>query len=105
MNGQETLESVREINLSYFMLAQRMLREDRAVGTFRLGLSAPIADLLCGLTLEQIVRLANTDQLLCVFRFSDDAMLTALTAPTARANVGVKHAAILLAGQSAEALR
>lgn len=71
MIGQETLESIREINLSYFMLAQQMLRDDRAVGMFRLGLSAQIAHILSELTLAQIVRLASTDQLLCAFRLSN----------------------------------
>ncbi|MFP3624382.1 flagellar transcriptional regulator FlhD, partial [Burkholderia sp. SIMBA_051] len=41
--SSETLDSIREINLSYIMLAQRMLREDKAVGMFRLGLSSELA--------------------------------------------------------------
>ena len=80
MNGRETLDSIREINLSYIMLAQRMLREDRAIGMFRLGLSAELADLLAGLTLAQIVKLAASDQLLCFFRFNDHAMLVGVDA-------------------------
>lgn len=105
MNGQETLESIREINVSYFVLAQQMLREDRAVGMLRLGLSAQIADLLAGLTLAQIVKLASTDQLLCVFRLSDYAMLAALTAHAARADAITKQAAIVLASGPAETPR
>ncbi len=87
MNGRETLESIREINLSYIMLAQRMLRDDRAIGMFRLGLSKELADLLSGLTLAQIVKLASSDQLLCFFRFNDHTMLAALTAPTKHADI------------------
>jgi flagellar transcriptional activator FlhD len=102
MNGLETLESIREINLSYIMLAQRMLRDDRAIGMFRLGLSKELADLLSGLTLAQIVKLAASDQLLCFFRFNDHTMLAALTAPTKHADIAPTHAAILLAGQPAE---
>jgi len=40
---------------------------------FRLGLSAELADLLAGLTLAQIVKLAASDQLLCFFRNWSDA--------------------------------
>lgn len=65
MNGRETLDSIREINLSYIMLAQRMLREDQLSGCFDLGLSKELADLLSGLTLAQVVKLAASDQLLC----------------------------------------
>jgi flagellar transcriptional activator FlhD len=102
MNGRETLDSIREINLSYIMLAQRMLREDRAIGMFRLGLSAELADLLAGLTLAQIVKLAASDQLLCFFRFNDHTMLSALTRPAGHADIALTHTAILLAGQPAE---
>lgn len=31
---------IRELNMSYLLLAQRMLREDRDTGMFRLGISA-----------------------------------------------------------------
>ncbi|ADG18386.1 flagellar transcriptional regulator FlhD [Paraburkholderia atlantica] len=100
--SSETLDSIREINLSYIMLAQRMLREDKPVGMFRLGLSSELADLLAGLSLAQIVKLASSDQLLCFFRFNDHTMLSALTQTTKHAAVAPTHTAILLAGQPAE---
>jgi len=100
--SSETLDSIREINLSYIMLAQRMLREDKAVGMFRLGLSSELADILAGLSLAQIVKLASSDQLLCFFRFNDHTMLSALKHTSRHAEVASTHAAILLAGQPAE---
>jgi flagellar transcriptional activator FlhD len=100
--SSETPDSIREINLSYIMLAQRMLREDKAIGMFRLGLSSEVADLLNGLSLAQCVKLATLDQLLCGFRFSDHAMLVALTQTAKNTDVAATHAAILLAGQPAE---
>jgi flagellar transcriptional activator FlhD len=102
MNNCETLESIREINLSYLMLAQRMLSEDRPTGMFRLGLSAKLADLLSGLTLAQTAKLAACDQLLCFFRFNDHAMLGALAVPARQPDVARTHAAVLLASQPAE---
>jgi flagellar transcriptional activator FlhD len=69
---------------------------------FRLGLSSELADLLAGLSLAQIVKLASSDQLLCFFRFNDHSMLSALTQTTKHAAVAPTHAAILLAGQPAE---
>ncbi|HEV3423350.1 MAG TPA: flagellar transcriptional regulator FlhD [Paraburkholderia sp.] len=100
--SSETRESIREINLSYIMLAQRMLREDKPIGMFRLGLSSELADLIAGLSLAQIVKLASSDQLLCFFRFNDHTMLSALTQTSRHAEVSPTHTAILLAGQPAE---
>ena len=98
----DTLNSIREINLSYIMLAQRMLRDDKPVGMFRLGLSSEVADLLAGLSLGQVAKLAASDQLLCFFRFNDHAMLSVLTQTTKHAGITPTHTAILLAGQPAE---
>jgi flagellar transcriptional activator FlhD len=98
MENVDTQDSIREINLSYIMLAQRLLREDRAVGMFRLGLSGAIADILANLTLAQVVKLAASDQLLCFFRFNDHVMLGALTQPSKRSDVAPTHAAIIMAG-------
>ena len=100
--SSETLDSIREINLSYIMLAQRMLREDKPVGMFRLGLSSELADLLAGLSLAQIVKLDSSDQLLCLFRFNEHSMLSALTHSAKNPEVAQTHVAILLAGQPAE---
>jgi flagellar transcriptional activator FlhD len=98
----ETLNSIREINLSYIMLAQRMLRDDKPVGMFRLGLSSEMADLLAGLSLAQVVKLAASNQLLCFFRFNDHSMLSVLTQTTKHGSITPTHTAILLAGQPAE---
>ena len=83
MNGCETLESIREINLSYLSLAQRLLRTDRAGGMERLGLSTQVADVLADLSGPQLIKLAACSQLLCFFRFNDRAMLSTLAVPAA----------------------
>lgn len=104
MNTLDIQESIREVNLSYLVLAQRMLREDRAVGMFRLGLSAEVADLLTGLSLNQVIKLASSDHLLCAFRFNDQMLLSALTQPAKHVEIGSAHAAILMAGHPVEIL-
>jgi flagellar transcriptional activator FlhD len=84
------------------LLAQRLLREDKAVGMFRLGMSSEMADILKNLSLAQIVKLASSEQLLCLFRFNDHVVLSALTHTARHVEVSPTHAAILLAGQPAE---
>jgi flagellar transcriptional activator FlhD len=102
MSSNESLDSIREINLSYMILAQRMLREDESVAMFRFGLSPEVAATLASLTFAQIIKLCGSSQLLCVFRFNDHALLSALTQPATHADVGSTHAAILFSGQPAE---
>lgn len=85
MNGCETLESIREINLSYLSLAQRLLRTDLAGGMERLGLSTQVADVIANLSGPQLRKLAACSQLVCFFRFNDRAMLSTLAASAASA--------------------
>jgi flagellar transcriptional activator FlhD len=102
MNDGGTLGLIREVNLSYIMLAQRLLREDRLVGMFRLGLSAQSAELLVSLTLAQVVKLAASDQLLCQSRLNNHTILSTLTQSGGHVDVAPAHTAILLASQKAE---
>lgn len=84
MNGSETLESIREINVSYLSLAQRLLRADRTEGMARLGLSTQVADVIADLSGPQLLKLAGCDQLVCFFRFDDRSMFSALSAAVVR---------------------
>lgn len=84
MNACDNQESIREINLSYLSLAQRLLREDRREGMTKLGLTAALADVLSGLSREQTLKLASRDQLVCFFRLNGDAMLGVLGVPASR---------------------
>lgn len=101
MSDGEAQGFIREVNLSYIMLAQRMLREDRLVGMFRLGLSAQSAELLATLTLAQTVKLAASDHVLCQCRFDDHTILSTLTQSGGHVDVAPAHTAILLASQKA----
>jgi flagellar transcriptional activator FlhD len=101
VDNHETFNSIRDLNLSYLLLAQHMLREDRDIGMFRLGMSGQVSDVLTGLTFAQTAKLASSDQLLCGFRFNDHAMLAALAAPAKHADSMRAHVAILLAGAPA----
>ena len=91
-----------EVNLSYLLLAQRLLRDDRATAMFRLGLSKELADLLGNLSLSQVIKLAASSSLLCRFRFDDHTILSALTHEGKDNSLQQAHAAILLAGQQVE---
>ncbi|RQH06054.1 flagellar transcriptional regulator FlhD [Paraburkholderia dinghuensis] len=92
----DMLSEIREVNLSYLLLAQRLLREDRPTGMFRMGISEQLAEVLVNLTLAQAVRLAASNQVLCRFRFDDHAILSSLADKGKSVQT---HAAILMASQ------
>ena len=54
MKATRLLDEIRETNLSYLLLAQQLIREDRAEATFRLGISEEVADLIDQLTTAQV---------------------------------------------------
>lgn len=105
MNSNGYVSEISEVNLSYLLLAQRLLREDKATAMFRMGLSRELADLLGNLSLSQVVKLAASSFLLCRFRFDDHAILSALTHREKDQALQQAHASILLAGQPLEEIR
>lgn len=79
MSTSELLKHIYDINLSYLLLAQRLINDEKASAMFRLGITDTMADALSQLTLPQMVKLAETNQLVCHFRFSDHNTIHHLT--------------------------
>ena len=106
MNTEQILAEIREVNLSYLMLAQSLVRADSEQAQFRLGLSAETAALLASLSPAQMMKMASGNALLCKFRMDDDlvwGLLTQHGRGTAPDGVSRLHASILLAGRHQEA--
>lgn len=102
--GDNILAEIREVNLSYLLLAQRLLNEDYSGAMFRLGFSAEVADLLRRLTLSQTVKLASSSSLLCRFRFDEGSLLAALRQDALGGVLQQAHTTLLLATQQAEVI-
>ena len=79
MHTSELLKHIYDINLSYLLLAQRLIGQDKASAMFRLGINEAMAKVLGELTLPQMVKIAETNQLVCQFRFDDAQTITRLT--------------------------
>lgn len=102
MDRPDFQAEIRELNLAYLMLAQNMLRNDRATAMFRLGVGDELADVIEALTAAKLVRMAGGQMLIPCFRF-DDAQLARLMAGEGRDAVSAGlHAAIIAAGKAAE---
>ena len=102
MDRPDFQAEIRELNLAYLMLAQQMLRNDRATAMFRLGIGEALADLIQTMSAAKLVRMASSQMLVPCFRF-DDAQLARLMAGEGRDSVSSGlHAAIIAAGKAAE---
>lgn len=62
---EQVLAEIREANLTFITLAQRMLDQDRTEAMRRLGLSEAAAERIAALQPAQALRLAATNTLLC----------------------------------------
>jgi flagellar transcriptional activator FlhD len=100
--NDQLLAEIREANLAYLMLAQHMLRNDRAQALFRLGLTESVADVILALSPQQIVRVASSPMLLCRFRFDDEMVWGLLATHGKQASAQSLHAGIVMAGRLAE---
>lgn len=102
MNTMQLQEGIREINLTYLMLAQQMIKEDRAAAIFRLGLSQDLVDMIAEFSPAQIVKMAASNMLLCRFRFDENVLLNMVTGYSKDRMMGQAHAAILMSDQAVE---
>ena len=102
MNQAEMLMEIKDANLNYLMLAQQLIRSDKATAIFQLGISKEIADLIEGMNNSQILKLAGSNMMLARFRFEDSAILCMLTNYNKERSLAHSHAAILMAGQKVE---
>ena len=104
MSIENTLSEIRDINLNYLMLAQQMIREDKASAIFRLGISQDIANLIDSLSNSQLTKLANTQMMLARFRFDDCSILNMLTNYNKDGALTNAHAVMLMVNQPVEAI-
>ena len=79
MNNEQLLAEIREANLTYLMLAQTLIRQDKAEAVFRLGLNEESCDLLAALSAAQVLKLASRNTLLASFRVVDEMVCKPVT--------------------------
>ncbi|MFN7444887.1 MAG: flagellar transcriptional regulator FlhD [Curvibacter sp.] len=108
MSDEQLNADIREANLTYLMLAQNLIRKDKAEAQFRLGISEESADLMAALSPAQLSKIASSSMLLCRFRMDDNVVWSLLTNHTTRKvdndTTTRLHASILMAGRHVEAL-
>ncbi|MFN0302499.1 MAG: flagellar transcriptional regulator FlhD [Burkholderiales bacterium] len=104
MNNEQLLNEIREANLSYMVLVQNLVRQDPAEAMVRIGLSEDVAEMIAGLTIAQMLRIAARNVLICRFRFDDEIVWNLLTDHGVQSATKSVHASILMASLPAEGI-
>jgi flagellar transcriptional activator FlhD len=104
MRSAQLSEDIRDLNLSYLMLAQRLLAEDREHGMFRLGIGEDVAEVIEALSPAQILRMASSGLVLCHLSFNDELILNLLSNHEREVSVASIHAAIVAGSRPVETL-
>jgi len=104
MRTEQLMEQIREANLSYLMLAQSMIREDKDGAIYRLGISGDVANIIDRLSPAQLVRMSASNMLLFRFRFDDRLIVEMLSDHGAGKLMAGSHAAVLMSARPAAGL-
>jgi flagellar transcriptional activator FlhD len=103
MDAAEASKEIADLNLTYMLLAQKMLRQDKAAAMLRLGISAEMADLLVGMSLAETIRLAASNFVLCAFRLDEQPAFRNIVQGERQAALRQAHISIVLAGAQNQA--
>lgn len=103
-NFDEYLQNIHDINLSYLLLAQQLIRQDKFAAGFRLGLSEGTIDNLKELSLPQLMKLSATNQLICRLRVDDEVVIENLTKDSRIEALQQIHTGIILSTNLLNAL-
>lgn len=98
MQSNSLLDDIQDLNLSYLLLVQRLLNDDRESAMFRLDLPVELADFIAQLSIKQLTQLSRTNQLLCHLRFHEAEQLKLLVHNPRAQGLSQTHAALLMAG-------
>src|SRR6187549_724268 len=105
MAATEMTKEIADLNLTYMLLAQKLLREDKAAAMLRLGISSQMADVLVGMSLAEVIRIAASNFVLCAFRLDKLPIVQTVMQGDRQAGLQQAHISIVLAGAQPQAAR
>lgn len=93
---------IRNLNLTYLMLAKQALTQDSADAIYHFGIDKQTAELISTLSIDQLIKLASSGMTLARFRFDSSILNTLTKSNNNGSELAQVHAAILMAGQKVE---
>lgn len=103
MQAADATREIADLNLTYMLLAQKLLRQDKAAAMLRLGISAEMADLLIGMSLSEVIKIATSNFVLCAFRLDELPIVKTVMQGDRQAALQQAHISIVLAASQAAA--
>ncbi|MDR1854253.1 MAG: flagellar transcriptional regulator FlhD [Azoarcus sp.] len=100
MRHSDFQAEIRELNVAFLMLAQKMLRGDRETAMFRLGIGEELADYIENLSAARLVRMADNPVMIPRFRFDDEHLARLMAGEGRDETASTLHAAIIVAGRA-----
>ena len=101
--NSEIAREINDINLAYILLAQKMVKQDKAASMIRLGIGAKLADMLANMSITQIIKLSNSKFLIFSPRLDDEASIHAVGNEDKDSALQRAHMSILMAGRHSAA--
>lgn len=103
MTTVDASKEIADLNLTYMLLAQKLLREDKAAAMLRLGISGEMADLLAGMSLAETIKIAASNFVLCAFRLDELPIVQSVMQGERQPALQQAHISIVLAGARPQA--
>lgn len=103
MDAADANKEIADLNLTYMLLAQKLLREDKAAAMLRLGISPEMADLLIGMSLGEVVKISTSNFVLCAFRLDELPIFRTVMQGSRERSLQQAHISIMLAGAQNQA--
>lgn len=97
--NDEIAREISDINLAYILLAQKMVKQDKAASMIRLGIGTKLADMLANMSITQIIKLSNSKFLIFSPRLDDEASIHAVGNEEKDSALQRAHMSILMAGR------
>ncbi|TCV95524.1 flagellar transcriptional regulator FlhD [Biostraticola tofi] len=99
MSCENLLRNIHEVNLSYLLLAQALINQDKAAARFRLGLNEETINVLSTLSYPNLIKLGELNQLICQLRIDNKTVISCLTKESRVDDLQHVHTGIILSTQ------
>ncbi len=97
MSQNKTISELQELNLSYLLLVQKLILEDRDIAIFRLKIDEELAELIAGMSIRELTILARQSHSLLQPNLGDVSQLKVILTNKRDTGMQATHLAMHLA--------
>lgn len=97
MSQNKTISELQELNLSYLLLVQKLILEDRDIAIFRLKIDEELAELIAGMSIRELTILARQSHSLLQPNLGDVSQLKVILTNKRDTGMQTTHLAMHLA--------